>query len=274
MTRRGTTELGPRDIIMSISTLLGLLVVAVGFLHSYQASASQVKNLTEVIIAVAFTFIMTVLVAVAFALTGNRDLWILSVRMYLSSWVIFGLGMIIIIAFQGLGNFTWISAGIASVNVIGIFTLLVFFFLALSLGSYFIYFGKPFSDYIWAVQKSGGNMIMLIEEASNLLVHYSGDSEVAFLKLYDDIHSLLRMIGQKKELEGPNNFKKIVNAMYKGSKDRRKRFLSIDVSDNFNKLYNRIRKGVLIDEYIMDMGIRSAILFRVELTNFIDAMKP
>ena len=260
-------DIGPNEIISPIATLIGLLVVAVGFLHSSQFPGAEIGNLTNIILSITFVFILTVLVVVGYVLTGSRSLWSLSIRLYLASWAVFGMGIIVIFTLLGYGNITYVSIRGFPINLIFITQLAAIMICMMAFVSYGF---SPEYTLLFYIRKRQGpamNRLRLRSEIEQLLEIKKGSGEVALLETCEKVEALVAKIVESDmgSQEGDDYYKSLIQNILNS-----KQIVKIGGHLTQNALEALVRLHVSagsksINNYQAEIGIRAGLLLLKEL---------
>ncbi len=267
MSSKSKIDIGPNEIISPIATLIGLLVVAVGFLHSSQFSGGEVGSLTNVILSITFVFIITVLIAIGYVFTGSRMLWSLSIRFYLASWAVFGIGIIVIFSLLGYGNITYYSYAWFSINLIFLTQLSA---LMISLLAFFTYILSPEYSLLFYLRKCQGspmNQLRLRDEAEHILKINQGRGEVALVETCERVEALVSKIieSDSGDINNKDYYKVLIKNIWKSKQiEKTGGPFAQSAMEGIIRLHISVGSK-LVDDFVAEIGIRAGLLLLKEL---------
>ena len=123
----------PRDIFGPIATLSGLMIAAVGFLHTANLSASVVQGLTDIILMTLIFFVLTAGSASLYAHNGREKYWRASLLLYPISWAIFGLGVALMLVVVAYGITSFKLPAISSIPFSALFVVMSLILMCVSI---------------------------------------------------------------------------------------------------------------------------------------------
>ena len=265
MNFKRVNDFGPNDIITPIATLLGLLVVAVGFLHSTPIPGTEVKNLTDIILSITSVFILTVILSVGFLITGRRVLWSLSLRLYLVSWITLGLGMVVIFAILAYGNVTYYQVGPVSFNIIFLSAMAILFLVIFAVIFYENTSEYRFLLYLKGQSKIGKEPSNSKVEVEDLLSRNKGSYEDAFLKTLEDVMAVMTEEGWLDQgAKVPPN-ENTIQGIYSLKKVSDIKLKTKDALIGLVKLHRDLTSDNRVDDYVIYLGIKTCLTLISEL---------
>lgn len=269
MTKGLYIDVKPKDIIGPISALLGLLVIAIGFLHNAQIPSYEARDLTSTIMSAIFVFIITALMVVAFTFTGNMELWEFSLRLYLVSWITFGCGMIIMTFALTSGVF------VIPINSQNGFDLSSFTPIVAGVGTvgaayyYLISPGHWISLYVRKNVQTTTDLLNLNNQVTNIINENGGDPLNAFLHIYGEIESLLKSIKEKERLKS-KDYRNYTEMIFKCGRMRKLPLSAVNALDYLKILHGNVLKGSITSEYTLISAVQACLIARRDLIRILE----
>lgn len=265
MNFKRVNEFGPNEIITPIATLLGLLVVALGFLHSTPIPGTEVESLTDIILSITSVFILTAILSVGFLITGRRVLWSLSLRLYLTSWITLGLGMFVIFAILAYGNITYYQLGQVHFNIIVFSAITIMFLVLFAILFYEETSEYRFRRYLGKRSKLGKKLSNPKAEVEELLSRNKGTYEEAFLKIFEDLKVVVIEESGPERGAKVQSYKKMIQGIYSLEKTLDLKFETVEALIGLVKLHRDLTSDNIVDDYVTYLGIKASLTLLAEL---------